>query len=300
MKLNSKSIGSKVAEARKKINLTQAELAKQVFVSAQAVGKWERGESMPDIATLSQLADIFGLDLNHFSGHVQVAEKETPLQTHKGGDGIGSKLKDSLGLNWNMSGDSYADADFSGLKNVKDKLSGSSFKKCKLTEADLSDVTFKGNSIIECDFEHANLRNSKFYGSEIRTSSFINASLIDAAIEASEIRNCDLSNADLSGIDVSNSELRNNTTENSIWQHASFKDTQLTEMVFSGSLEACSFTSCAFSKVTFKQASFKDCFFKYCDLKRVVFIDCKADKLSYAFLKNCKASMEGMVQGTND
>ncbi|RYG21663.1 MAG: XRE family transcriptional regulator, partial [Chitinophagaceae bacterium] len=49
--LNSKSIGNKIAEARKKINSSQAELAKQVSISPQAVGKWERGESMPDIIT---------------------------------------------------------------------------------------------------------------------------------------------------------------------------------------------------------------------------------------------------------
>ena len=46
--LNSNSIGNKIAEARKKINLSQAELAQQVSISPQAVGKWERGESMPD------------------------------------------------------------------------------------------------------------------------------------------------------------------------------------------------------------------------------------------------------------
>ena len=128
----------------------------------------------------------------------------------KADDGIISKLKDNLGLNWNMSGENYVEADFSGIKNVNDKLSGSSFKKCKLIEADLSDITFKGNSIRECDFLNAGLRNSKFFGSEIRANSFVNASFIDAVIKASEIRNCDFSDANLSGIEVSTSEFRNN------------------------------------------------------------------------------------------
>jgi len=66
MMLNSKSIGNKIAEARKKINLSQAELAQQVSISPQAVGKWERGESMPDITSLNRLAEIFGVDLNFF------------------------------------------------------------------------------------------------------------------------------------------------------------------------------------------------------------------------------------------
>ncbi|MES2139260.1 MAG: pentapeptide repeat-containing protein [Bacteroidota bacterium] len=293
--LNSKSIGNKIAEARKKINLSQAELAQQVSISPQAVGKWERGESMPDITTLNRLAEIFGVDLNYFSDSFQTIEKEIIAKVSKEDDGIFSKLKDNIGLNWNMSGENYVGADFSGLKNVKDKLNGSCFKKCKLIEADLSDITFKGNSIIDCDFFNAGLRNSKFYGSEIKADSFVNASFIDAVIEASEIRNCDFSNANLSGIGVSRSEFRNNKIENTNWQHASFKDTQFTEIIFSGLLEECSFTNCAFSKVTFKNATIKNSFFKYSDLKRVEFIDCHADKLTYEFLKNCKANLTGIT-----
>ena len=75
--LNSKTIGDKIATARKKINLSQAELAQQVSISSQAVGKWERGESMPDITTLNRLAEIFGVDLNYFSESFQSANNET-------------------------------------------------------------------------------------------------------------------------------------------------------------------------------------------------------------------------------
>lgn len=41
-----KKIGNKIAEARKRINISQAQLAERLFISSQAVGKWERGESM--------------------------------------------------------------------------------------------------------------------------------------------------------------------------------------------------------------------------------------------------------------
>ena len=293
--LNSKLIGNKIAEARKKINLSQAELAQQVSISPQAVGKWERGESLPDIMTLNRLAEIFGLNLNYFSDNSPCTEKEIVTKECKGDDSMFSILKDNMGLKWNMSGDSYLEADFSGIKNVKDKLSGSSFKKCKLIKADLSDITFKGNSIRECDFLDADLRSSRFYGSEIKANSFVNASLIDTVIEASEVRNCDFSNGNLSGIEISTSEFRNNKIENTNLQHASFIDTQFTEITFSGLMEDCSITSCAFSKVIFKNATFKNSFFKYSDLKRVAFIDCHADKLTYEFLKNCKANLAGII-----
>lgn len=294
MMRNSNSIGNKIAEARKKNNLSQVELAQQVSISPQAVGKWERGESLPDITTLNRLADIFGVSLNYFADNDQTVEKEAKSAENKPNEGVFSKIKDTMGLNWNLSGESYKEADFSGIKNIKDKLSGSSFNKCNLSEADLSGITFKGNSIKDCNFFHSDLRNSKFYGSEIRASSFINASLIDASVDASEIRNCDFSKADLSGITFLKSEFRNNKMEDSTWKHASFDNTQFTEITFSGLLEDCSFSSCAFSKVTFKNATIKSSFFKYCDLKRVEFLDCHTDKLTYQFLKNCKANLAGI------
>lgn len=291
---NSKSIGNKIASARKKVNLSQAELAQQISISPQAVGKWERGESMPDIITLNRLAEIFELDLNYFSDSSHTIEKELVSKASIEDKGTFSKIKDNFGLNWNMSGDSYVGADFSDIKNVNEKLSGSSFKKCKLINSDLSNIEFKGNSIQDCDFTKAELRNSKFQGSEIRVNSFIEASMIDVKIQASEIRNCDFTNANLSGIEISTSEFRNNMIENTIWQHASFKDTQFTQMTFSGLIDQCSFSSCAFSKSSFKNATITNSFFKYCDLKRVEFVNCKADKLTYELLKHGKADLTGI------
>lgn len=46
---------------RKKNQLTQSSLAEQMGVSPQAVSNWERGESMPDIACLMQLAGLLGV-----------------------------------------------------------------------------------------------------------------------------------------------------------------------------------------------------------------------------------------------
>ena len=52
---------------RKAKKLSQAALAEMLFISPQAVGKWERGESLPDIIMLEKLAGIFGTDLNFFA-----------------------------------------------------------------------------------------------------------------------------------------------------------------------------------------------------------------------------------------
>lgn len=45
---------------RKQSGLTQEEIAEKLGVSRQAVAKWERGETMPDIESCVTLADMYG------------------------------------------------------------------------------------------------------------------------------------------------------------------------------------------------------------------------------------------------
>ena len=60
MMFNMKQVGKKILVLRKKLNMTQTELADKMDVSFQAVSNWERGNSMPDISKLPQLAELFG------------------------------------------------------------------------------------------------------------------------------------------------------------------------------------------------------------------------------------------------
>ena len=57
-------IGSNIAAYRKQAGLTQAGLAEKLNYSDKAVSKWERGESMPDVTTLVQLAEQFEITVN--------------------------------------------------------------------------------------------------------------------------------------------------------------------------------------------------------------------------------------------
>lgn len=49
---------------RKRNNFTQNDIAEKVYVSRQAVSKWERGESVPDIQTLKALSDLYGVAID--------------------------------------------------------------------------------------------------------------------------------------------------------------------------------------------------------------------------------------------
>lgn len=59
----------KIAYYRKLKGITQSELADMVGVSCQAVSKWERQNSYPDITVLPTLADIFGITIDELFGN---------------------------------------------------------------------------------------------------------------------------------------------------------------------------------------------------------------------------------------
>jgi transcriptional regulator with XRE-family HTH domain len=52
---------NKLKENRQKLNLTQEQLAGKIFVSREAVSKWEQGRGLPEKESLSRLAALFGM-----------------------------------------------------------------------------------------------------------------------------------------------------------------------------------------------------------------------------------------------
>lgn len=73
-------IGNNIAACRRQQGLTQAELAQKLNYSDKAVSKWERGESVPDVVTLVELARLFGISVDSLTGEcpVQAPKKEIP------------------------------------------------------------------------------------------------------------------------------------------------------------------------------------------------------------------------------
>jgi uncharacterized protein YjbI with pentapeptide repeats len=293
--LSSKYIGSKIAEARKKLSLSQAELSQQVSISPQAVGKWERGESMPDITMLNKLTAIFKVDLNYFSDSTEVEETRNITPEKISIENQEQPPMKKFDWNWDMSGGNWVDADFSGLKDLKEKFNGSNMKNCKFIGSELSGLLLKGNNINTCDFTSSDLRDSNFEGSYISKSNFTDCSFIDGKLTTCEISNSNLSKGNFSGTEFLNCNFKKNTIDNTIWKHTSFKNTSLADIRFNGTLEDCVFEHCAFSKVTFNGATLKNSFFKCKTLKNIKFVDCQADKITYEFLKNGKAHLTGLT-----
>lgn len=54
-------IGEKIKEYRVKNNMTQKDLSEKLFVTAQAVSRWENGEVEPSLSTIKKMAEIFNV-----------------------------------------------------------------------------------------------------------------------------------------------------------------------------------------------------------------------------------------------
>lgn len=62
--LNYQKTGDFIREERKKLNFSQEQLGNLLYVTRQAVSKWECGKCMPDCNSLLELSKIFSVSLD--------------------------------------------------------------------------------------------------------------------------------------------------------------------------------------------------------------------------------------------
>jgi uncharacterized protein YjbI with pentapeptide repeats len=307
--MNTKTVGSKIAEARKRVNLSQAQLAQTLFISPQAVGKWERGESMPDIVTFHRLAEIVGVDLNYFGeGNVAFPAVEPPVEHPLAEEAAAdvpfkpSSQDPSMAapptpkpLAWNMSQGNWVDADLSGLKNLREKFFSANLQRCKLVGSDLSGLKIANNNIETCDLTGSTLAHSQLLRSSISFTNFTDCSFLSTAASGSTLTSCDLSGADLSYTTFKMGSFAKNTTHHVNWKHTAFVAMHLEDILFEGTIDNGYFETCSFSKVTFQNATLINTFFKNSRLKRITFINCTADRMTYELLRIGKADLSGVT-----
>lgn len=58
-------IAGNIGKLRREAGMTQFELAEKLNYSDKAISKWERGESVPDVVTLKQVADLFSVTVDY-------------------------------------------------------------------------------------------------------------------------------------------------------------------------------------------------------------------------------------------
>ena len=70
-------IAANIADLRKKSGMTQQDLAAKLNYTDKAISKWERGESIPDVIVLKQIADMFHVTVDYLLSDVHEAAEET-------------------------------------------------------------------------------------------------------------------------------------------------------------------------------------------------------------------------------
>lgn len=64
-------LAENIQKFRRRMNISQEELAEKCEVSRQAVTKWETGESVPALEKIILLADIFDISVDELVGRIE-------------------------------------------------------------------------------------------------------------------------------------------------------------------------------------------------------------------------------------
>ena len=312
--MESNIIGDKITKARKKINFSQAQLAEQLFISPQAVGKWERGESIPDIVTISKLATIFGVDLNYFSEHSEFPEYGPASLTIKDSaeeirqeqkEGVEPSFAQQRQLLTNFSGSDLTDTDFAGVKAPKRNFNGSALRGANFSEADLTGSSFMGSDVREASFDGTNLTDCTLSANNLSEASFHKTILVGTEFNSSELTNAKFTDATLIDAKFGTTDLRKTIFENCSFRGVDFVSCDMTGLCFDGQrFMDVKFDKTGLKDVTFKGATLQNVSFLpsfaitnkyYRAIKTICFNGASMDKLTYAALKGVDADLKGVT-----
>jgi uncharacterized protein YjbI with pentapeptide repeats len=302
--MDTNMIGSKIAEARKKINISQAQLAQRLFISPQAVGKWERGESIPDIITFSRLAEIVGVDLNYFSESFPTAGREKAAGDIGGVEqplpGTTNTLPERELLT-NFSGSNLIKSDFAGVTAHKRRFYGSALHGSNFAGADLTGSLFSGSDVHEANFDGTNLTDCTLSASDLSGASFDKTILTRTEFSASSLDGAKFTDVTLEDVKLAKTDLRKTIFENCVFNGVDFMNSDLRGLCLDGqAFIGVKFHNAAMKEATFKGATLENVSFRavyaitnkyYRAIGTICFDGAVMDKLTYASLKGLGADL---------
>lgn len=305
-------IGNKIAEARKKLNISQAELAQQLFISPQAVGKWERGESIPDIITFNRLARILGVDLNYFSDDFPLMAHETTTQTNNicvadteqtvERNANRPKLSESQ-LPTDFSACNLPGSDFSGIIAHKMKFNASILNGSDFSEADLTGSTFTASAVSEANFTETNLTDCTLSSTNLTNANFNKTILVRTVFTKLELIDTKFTDTKLLDVKFVMVDLRKTIFENCVFNGVNFKNVDLRGVRLNGQtfvdvefhnvlLNEATFNGATLKNVSFRSSSLTNKYYR--TVSSINFEGAMMDKLTYAAFKGLGADLSNV------
>lgn len=294
--MESKIIGSKIAKARKKMNISQAQLAEQLSISPQAVGKWERGESVPDIIMINRITKLLGVDLNYFSNEtISTASKTTTGEISDNHQTTEVDSNSGRQLLTNFSGSNLPETDFAGVTAHNRKFNGSSLSGSDFSGADLTGSMFTGSDVHDANFNKTNLTDCTLSANDLADASFNKTILVHTVFNASALTGAKFAEIELYDVKLTNTDLRKTIFENCVFKGVDFKHSDMRGLCLdSQTFIDVTFDNTALNGASFKGATLKNVSFRatfaltnkyYRALKTISFDNAKMDKLTFAALK---------------
>jgi uncharacterized protein YjbI with pentapeptide repeats len=305
-----KMIGNKIAKARKDKNMSQAQLSGLLFISPQAVGKWERGEAIPDIVTINKLAEILGVDLNYFSENFSSADDRAAFKAavdNNDGD-IEQTVQETANpspierpLLTNFSGGDLSKSDFAGVTAHQRKFNGSSLRGSDFAGADLTGSSFTGSDVRDANFNGANLTDCTLSVNDLTGTSFCKTILLRTVFSASSLAGAKFANAELTDVTLTKTDLRKTVFENCIFKGVDFKYSDMRGVCLDGqTFFGVRFDKTALNEATFNGSTLRNVSFRptfaltnkyYRTIKTICFDGAMMDKMTYAELKGLGAKL---------
>lgn len=294
-------VGNKITKARKELNMSQAQLAQQLFISPQAVGKWERGESIPDIVTVNRLAEILGVDLNYFSENFQSNAPETaPVESFvkqsMAEDGGSSRSQERL-VPINLTAVDLKGSDFAGVVLHHGKFKASTLRGANFEGADLTGSLFEAIDAREANFDGTNLTDCNFSAADLTDASFRKSTLVRTTLEMSG-QGAKFIDASLIEVKLIKTDIRKTVFENCVFDSVDFNRCDLRGLSFDGqTFIGVKFDKSALNDVSLRGATLRNVSFtlpfsvtnkSYLAMKTICFDGAMMDKLTYAALQGLR------------
>ena len=109
-----------LASIRKKNGLTQDEMAAKLFVTRQAVSRWETGETTPNVDTLKLMSEQFGVSINELLGHAEQLECQSCGMTLRGFEDFGTEADEGISTEYCVY--CYQDGAFSSERSIDEMV----------------------------------------------------------------------------------------------------------------------------------------------------------------------------------
>ena len=109
-----------LADIRKRNGLTQDEMAARLFVTRQAISRWETGETTPSIDTLKLMSEQFGVSINELLGQSGPRECQSCGMTLRDFEDFGTESDE--GISPDYCSHCYRNGSFSSERSIDEMV----------------------------------------------------------------------------------------------------------------------------------------------------------------------------------